>query len=329
MTPKNNDKNDKIDETRALDNLIRAAGEKEPAKFVRPSNEAIQAYLEGTANDNLRAEVQQAMLVSASFRKEIAELAQDIEYIGGHKAAADFDAVKVSGKTLARIKSCAEPDASPPSSTRHSRAFGEALGSIANFFKPPVVRLATASAGVVAFVLIIATVVANQPQMMRLAAMGEYARPPASSFGTTRGSAGVEGQDYDWAAAKDSFDEMLTVEDGAVEIDRRAPAAASTDAARTIGLLLERGEGNANERFEISVPEEADSLALWVLLVPPNVSDQTTDASAQFVIKHQRITKDKIKVIWGPQPEVQEALITLTYRIDNKFFAARPVYIKP
>jgi hypothetical protein len=122
---------------------------------------------------------------------------------------------------------------------------------------------------------------------------------------------------------------MLTVEDGAVVIDRRAPAAASADAARTIGLLLERGEGNANERFEISVPEEADSLALWVLLVPPNVSDQTTEASAQFAIKHQRITKDKIKVIWGPQPEVQEALITLTYRIDNKFFAARPVYIKP
>ncbi|MFH1688345.1 MAG: hypothetical protein ABIE70_12595 [bacterium] len=78
------------DHDRLLDRLVRAAREESEADFVRPSDRAITAYLMGEADERQHQEVTQALIASASFRKEILKLGDDLEYLTGPEAAGEF-----------------------------------------------------------------------------------------------------------------------------------------------------------------------------------------------------------------------------------------------
>jgi hypothetical protein len=77
MTDKSNNREDKDD---VLNKLIRAARKKEPGEgFVRPDADAITAYLMGATTKKQEEAVISALLQSESFRREILQMAQDMD----------------------------------------------------------------------------------------------------------------------------------------------------------------------------------------------------------------------------------------------------------
>jgi hypothetical protein len=65
-----------------LNGLIRAARDGD-SKFVRPDGDAITAYLMGTASEDQRKSMQEALVQSASFRREILCMAEDMAALEG------------------------------------------------------------------------------------------------------------------------------------------------------------------------------------------------------------------------------------------------------
>ena len=84
-------KDNQREDDQELRRLIRLAGKQLEDDFVRPSSDAIEAYLLGTADKDQRDEVRAAMLQSASFRKEMAELAEDLDRLDAPDSKKNFD----------------------------------------------------------------------------------------------------------------------------------------------------------------------------------------------------------------------------------------------
>ena len=84
-------KDNQREDDQELRRLIRLAGQQLEDDFVRPSSDAIEAYLLGTADKDQRDEVRAAMLQSASFRKEMAELAEDLDRLDAPDSKKNFD----------------------------------------------------------------------------------------------------------------------------------------------------------------------------------------------------------------------------------------------
>ncbi|RMF24435.1 MAG: hypothetical protein D6760_03305 [Deltaproteobacteria bacterium] len=78
----------------------------EPDDFVRPDDESILAYLAGTASREQRDSVRNALLRSRAFRKELIEIAGDLEFLSSDDARRAFDLADV-------------PGAPPPADTPH------------------------------------------------------------------------------------------------------------------------------------------------------------------------------------------------------------------
>ncbi|MFH1893536.1 MAG: hypothetical protein ABIK83_12750 [Candidatus Zixiibacteriota bacterium] len=68
----------KANEDRQLDSLVRAARDRDAPHFTRPSEEAIAAYLLGSATGAQKEEIRAALIRSASFRRELLEMAEDL-----------------------------------------------------------------------------------------------------------------------------------------------------------------------------------------------------------------------------------------------------------
>lgn len=62
-----------------LNKAIRASANREAPGFVRPTEDAITAYLMGTASSAERETVQEAMETSAAFRREMIDLVRDLQ----------------------------------------------------------------------------------------------------------------------------------------------------------------------------------------------------------------------------------------------------------
>ena len=67
------------DEDDMLNELIRASREEPVDRFVRPDGNAITAYLMGTATEEQKKAVKSALLQSKKFRREILNMAQDMD----------------------------------------------------------------------------------------------------------------------------------------------------------------------------------------------------------------------------------------------------------
>jgi hypothetical protein len=76
-------------EEELLDRLIRQSEQEAEPSFVRPSDEAILAYLTGRADENLRQSVIEALVRSKEVRREVLLLAQDLEEFRLLKGASD------------------------------------------------------------------------------------------------------------------------------------------------------------------------------------------------------------------------------------------------
>jgi len=81
----------------ALDDLILEAREAEPEVLVRPSQEAVLAFLQGVATEDQRSEVQRALLRSKEFRGELVQLGEDLAHLGGPEAVSAFADVPIPG----------------------------------------------------------------------------------------------------------------------------------------------------------------------------------------------------------------------------------------
>lgn len=75
-----------LDEDAFLNKLIRASREPGEAKFIRPDEEAIAAYLMGTATPAQESAVKAALMSSAEFRREILGMAEDIDALSSASA---------------------------------------------------------------------------------------------------------------------------------------------------------------------------------------------------------------------------------------------------
>ncbi len=72
---------DKLSEDEILKRLVRLARRDSAEEFIRPKDETIGAYLDGSATEAQREEMEQALIASPAFRKEIRDMAIDIGYI--------------------------------------------------------------------------------------------------------------------------------------------------------------------------------------------------------------------------------------------------------
>ena len=74
-----NDK--KISSDDILKSLIRLARQNSDEDFIRPDDETIAAYLDGIATDAQKQVMEKALIASSDFRKEIRDMANDIDII--------------------------------------------------------------------------------------------------------------------------------------------------------------------------------------------------------------------------------------------------------
>jgi len=72
---------DKKNEDLILNELIRESRDKSGESFIRPSDEDITAYLQGTASEDQESTIKQALIRSSEFRQEILEMTRDLEKI--------------------------------------------------------------------------------------------------------------------------------------------------------------------------------------------------------------------------------------------------------
>jgi hypothetical protein len=79
MTERRDENNSTAEEI--LKRLVRLARRDSEVEFVRPSDESIDAYFDGTATDSQREDMENALIASAEFRKEIRDMAIDIGLI--------------------------------------------------------------------------------------------------------------------------------------------------------------------------------------------------------------------------------------------------------
>jgi hypothetical protein len=78
-----------------FDRLLRQAMRLKRDDAILTDEDAVIAYLVGTASPEQAAEVRNALIHSASFREEFVRLAKDCEYLLSEEAQEAFDAVTV------------------------------------------------------------------------------------------------------------------------------------------------------------------------------------------------------------------------------------------
>ncbi len=87
---KNNDKLNK-----ALDKLVASVSREVPQDFVPPSEKCIRSYLLGKASEQQKSEMWSALNASPSFRRDILEMAQDLEVFASDVAAKEAAKLKL------------------------------------------------------------------------------------------------------------------------------------------------------------------------------------------------------------------------------------------
>jgi anti-sigma factor RsiW len=148
-----NSRNQESDEDAVLNELIRACREKErPKEFVRPDDDAITAYLMGTADEEQRKVVRSALTRSKEFRREILNMAQDMDALAELDLASyEKEAEQIPVPDLQEFVKPIPVSTEPVSFWIRLKEFG---GKLIELRIPQLYAPALASAAILAFVIL-------------------------------------------------------------------------------------------------------------------------------------------------------------------------------
>jgi hypothetical protein len=82
------------DEDAKLNKLIREASKGKPGEFVRPSADAVEAYLMGTATEDQAQEITEALINSEEFAREILQMSQDLGALAESEAKSQEEEIR-------------------------------------------------------------------------------------------------------------------------------------------------------------------------------------------------------------------------------------------
>lgn len=264
-------KNGRDADEKALNSLIRAARSSPEGQSKRPDDGTIQAYLLGSANEEQKAAVMRCLEQSASFRREMLEMAEDIDALsssesefgqpGSEEPVPDFeDFLYQHGE----MKRAADKIVDPvkPVRSNVTRIWVPVLAAAALIIAVgiPVVKYALQDLPTVSQVVPAPLHHENvEPHLL----VPNLTRLPGELAETTGFPSSRE-------AALDQCRNMLKFEGGQLEVDTLFSQPVATESEEGLRLVFVDSAGDTVESFGVSnvATEEADSLRVWILGMP-------------------------------------------------------------
>ena len=323
---------DKINENGILNDLVKAARDDSRDRFVRPSKVSIEAYLLGTATETQKKEVTRALIQSAEFRRELLDMAKDLESLTDVQTVDEFGKVQVppvpSLESLVKGAHKQTPaKKSAWSTVRRLVVFprlSQPLQSFLEFFKGRhLPRMATAGlAGVVLIVFVSILLVKfarDRADELTVASwsteevmdaglfVSNVPRMPDSELATVTLHATHR------EAAESEFMRVIRYENGKYILQSEAATMAPPDQAKRVLLRFIDESGNSLEEFHAIIPRGTHKafpqVRAWVIAIP----------SRQ--LHNFELQSDSTVAIWTSEMGLR-GCVTFTYEVDGKYTAS-------
>ncbi len=287
-----------------LSRLIREAGEVEDTNFQRPSDDTVRAYLLGNANAEQRHEVRDALLASSEFRREIAELTEELENLPAGLFAESTTSEARGDHSVAR-----QP-------AKSGDSFGNKLTQWFGRILAPLSSPQWATAGAAAVVLIAVSLVyfmrgehylTMQPYLVSSSVEEEVLRSikPRSTDQTPS-----QGFSTPSEAAMDAFRSVLEYRDGQFVV--------------TPGAIGDQVEGDRRVALRIRVNDDRETV--YETMLDRGTRERATNLEAWVLVLPERtlykisMTNDAIGTKLESSPS-QQFVVALTWEISDLHFS--------
>ncbi len=326
MSEKHSSKDAANSDAAAMGRAIADASNQRAGSFHRPSEDAVLAYLRGSATEPQRAEVRRALAASREFREELAALGETLEQMERPDAVERFHEARIPGS---RSSADLHPAAPPPGPTRSNRLLW--------------VRALWMPLGAAA---VIAALLLSQPGRYGQSPVGdlhwtrvpERLSPGAFEQMTLRGDA-ADAATHPSAlnAAIESFRTRIEYEDGRLLL-REAPtpdAAGPTGAARpvepgqvdrstrsphadrpaTVGVMVDVLDPSGSRIVQLrgALPAEHSDRQAWLVSIP------------DLALSHAALCADSTRSIHGG-PTPTKGFVLFTYQAAESYHATAPQF---
>jgi hypothetical protein len=319
---------DNNDEEKLLNRLVRVLRVQDGETIPHPTAQAIEAYLLGNSTGNQEEEIRNALILSASFRREILGMASDIAALTEKLTIEKFHKISVDETPdYNRFLKQDDPAAKTHFVVSGIRAINRLLGRRSRSADRPAfshyLRYATAGLALTATMVILyfGSVQFGDRNGINELAMGEWERGTTMDAGlfvsnTTRTS--EKEQDipiYSTShldAAEAEFMRLIRLEDGLWVIDSAGIGATNDRLSRQVYLRLIDDSEDCEHEFIANIPvreiERFPSIKAWILVIPSR-EIYSLDISTDSTVTQWNSTMDSTG--YG----------IFTYEIDGKYEA--------
>ncbi len=323
--------NNKANEDKKIDGLLRASRKGSDDGFIRPSEASIDAYLLGTAAPSQISEVRAALVHSGAFRQELLSMARDLDSLTATQTLGEFNHAAVPEAPSLESTSaplCSRNEAKKPiiwswvGGSIVAGMLGDVLGTLLRQCRCRsgrcVAAAGLAGAALLALIIIRAGRIDEFPRSE--AAMAEWIEVTRMDPGyfvsnVTRTPDGdrlpalLYSNHMDAAVAE--FGRLIRYEGGEYVSDTTGKRMALPEMHRLLLLRLVDEGGNVIAEFAGSVPSQADaepSIRTWALAIPSGVL-LSIDMFA-----------DTVSALWSMDLHPR-ACIAFTYGTDSTYAA--------
>jgi hypothetical protein len=321
-------KGDYAKNDRFLDELIKKSRDENKKQIERPSDESIRAYLLGAATKSQEEEVRSALILSAGFRREILDMAEDLASLTDPKMIEEFNKIPVPtppGLERFLARGGAETEKGQSVFSRIKGFF-----SPRNLLLPFRVRPAysggrliaqLSGAGAIVAVVVLLTYIGivqlnnDGYQMAAWSPSGEMdAGLFVSNIVRTPNGSSVESGFYESheKAAQAGFMRQIRYENGEYIFDSLITGTQAVEPYRRILLRFVDASGETLHEFSAAIPmtkhEQGGLLQAWSLAIPSRD------------LHRLEMTSDTMSVVWSAEMGLQGCLI-FTYEKDGQYSA--------
>jgi len=277
---------DRADKDKLLELIRLASAESDNAD--RPSDEALVAFLQGTANDAEKVEVREAVAGSSTFRKEFRSILRDMEAIEAGRSVVDLQL----------------PDQVPSNIQQDVLSFYEPDGRWSWFKESPIIRL-YAPVAVAASILFFAITSLIPPSMPEWQLVRSEIEKAELISVQTRSLHDLEFATAEQAALE-GFRQMLEFTDGEFKIDTSRSVTASSAPTKQITMALTDSAGTTVVQYTCDVPRSVEpenhELTSWLLTMPERTMYMVAVTSDTVIIRAPLLGIDNLSVFTYRSP---------------------------
>lgn len=321
-----------------LNRLVKAAREDGENDFARPSEAAIEAYLSGSATTAQTEEIRAALIQSAAFRRELLDIAKDLDSLIAAQIIEEFSRLEVPAAPdlnsfLASARSEAVAKQSFWTRVRRfiipeglGRSLYKLLGLSRMNFATRTAVVSVASVTLLVFLVIrfgpigryavVDLPVANWEQISEMDVGLFVSNVPRT---VVTGSQKITQHATHQEAAETEFMRLIRYDDGAYILDSAGAKVTPTGPQRQLLLRYVDESGNTLSEFSASIPVEhsgAASIRAWMLGIP---SRQLSSID---------MVSDSVSTVWERDGDTLECVV-FTYEIDTLYAATAGVIFRP